>query len=485
MRVLHVSSECAPWAKTGGLGDVVGALPDALVRAGEGRVQVATVMPYYRAAQTALAKQGLTPSDTGVFADVHLGASAARVRFLRLDRPGRATTFFLANDAAYDRDGLYGYDDDPLRFILLAKAVVGVGERLLGGPPDILHAHDWHAALVPGLVATNARGLLPRTRTLLTLHNLAYQGICSKDLLPVAGLPWDVFHMDGFEWYDHLNLLKGGIAYADAVTTVSPTYAEEIKTPEFGAKLDGFLRKRRVFGILNGIDTEEWDPSRDPLLAAHYDADSLDHKREVRSQLLRRCDWPELPDVPLFGVVSRMTAQKGLDLVSALVSELHGMPARLVVLGTGSPDLQDAFRLAARHYTWNVRTQIAFDAPLSHEIIAGCDALLVPSRFEPCGLTQMYAMRCGTVPVVHATGGLADTVHDPGDAGLARGEGTGFSFAHPTAVGLRWAMQRAVRMFREQPEGWRAIQREGMRRDWSWTGSAGRYLDLYRALLGR
>ncbi len=483
MRILHVSSECAPWAKTGGLGDVVGALPDALCRAERG-VEAAAVLPYYRSVKTALAKRGLRPSDTGIIADVNLGATTARVRFLRLDQPGRAPVLFAANDTAFDRDGLYGHADDTLRFILLCKATVGVAAQLLGGPPDIIHAHDWHAALIPGLIATNARGLLPRTRTVLTLHNLAYQGLCSKELFAIMGLPWDVFHMDAFEYYDNVNLLKGGIACAHAVTTVSPTYAKEIKTAEFGHRLDGFLRRKRVFGILNGIDTDEWDPSRDPLLAAHYDADRLDQKREVRAELLKLCDWPEQPEVPLFGVVSRMTAQKGLDLVAALVSELHGMPARLVVLGTGQPDLQDAFRMAARHYTFNVRTQIAFDAPLSHKIIAGCDALLVPSRFEPCGLTQMYAMRCGTVPVVHATGGLADTVHDPGDAALARGQGTGFAFEHPTAVGLRWAMNRAARMFRANPDGWRNIQRAGMRRDWSWKRSAGDYLTLYRMLLG-
>jgi starch synthase len=482
MRILHVSSECAPFAQTGGLGDVVGALPDALCRAGHGKVQAATAIPYYRAVKTVLAKQGLSPEDTGIVADVNLGAVTARVRFLRLDRPKRAPVFFAANDAAFDREGLYGYEDDALRFILLCKAVVGVAAKLMGGPPDVLHAHDWHAALVPGLVATNARGLLPRTRTVLTLHNLAYQGVCAKDLLPITGLPWDVFHLDAFEWYDHMNLLKGGIALADAVTTVSPTYARELQTPEFGAKLDGFLRRRTVFGILNGIDTDEWNPARDPHLAAHYDAEHLEGKRAVRADLLRTCEWPELANVPLFGVVSRMTAQKGLDLVAALASELHGLPARLVVLGTGEPGLEEAFQLAARHYTWNVRTQIAFDGPLSHRIIAGCDALLVPSRFEPCGLTQMYAMRCGTVPVVHATGGLADTVDDPGDGALARGEGTGFAFEHPTAVGLRWAMGRAVRMYRKNPEGWRAIQRAGMRRDWSWGRSAGQYLGLYQAL---
>lgn len=481
MRVLHISSECAPWAKTGGLGDVVGALPDALHRV-DG-VFSAAVLPLYRTAKQALQKKGLTPQDTGVVADVSLGAMTARVRFLRLDRPGHAPTLFAANDAAFDRDGIYGHEDEALRFLLLCKSVVGVGAQLVGGPVDIFHAHDWHTALIPGLIATSARALHPRARTVLTLHNLAYQGICSKDILAITGLPWSVFHLDAYEWYDQLNLLKGGIALADAVTTVSPTYAREIKQPEFGGSLTDFLRRRPVLGLLNGIDTEEWNPAGDPHLAARYDADHLDGKRAVRNDLLRICEWPEWPDVPLLGVVSRMTAQKGLDLIAQMVPELHELPARLVVLGTGEPGLEDQFRLAARHFTRNVRTQIAFDVPLSHKVIAGCDALLVPSRFEPCGLTQMYAMRCGTVPIVHATGGLADTVLDPGDAGLARGEGTGFAFEHPTLIGLRWAMRRAAKMFRENRQGWRAIQRAGMQRDWSWRRSAGDYLNLYKSLL--
>lgn len=480
MRILHVSSECAPWAKTGGLGDVVGALPDALCRVPG--IESAVVMPLYRTAKQALAKHKLTPQDTGIVADVTLGAMTARVRFLRLDRPGHAPTLFAANDAAFDREGIYGHEDEALRFILLCKSVVGVAAQLMGGPVDILHAHDWHAALVPGLIATNARALHPRTRTVLTIHNIAYQGICSKELLAVSGLPWSAFNLDAFEWYDQLNLLKGGIGMADVVTTVSPTYAKEIKQPEFGGSLTDFLRRRPVLGLINGIDTDEWNPAADPHLAGSYDIDSLDGKRAVRADLLRICEWTEQPDVPVFGVVSRMTAQKGLDLVAQIVPELHDMPARLVVLGTGEPGLQDAFRLAARHFTRNVRTQIAFDVPLSHKVIAGCDGLLVPSRFEPCGLTQMYAMRCGTVPVVHATGGLADTVADPGDARLARGEGTGFAFDHPTLIGLRWAMRRAVRMYRQHPDGWRAIQQAGMRRDWSWSRSAGAYVELYKAL---
>lgn len=471
MRILHVSSECAPWAKSGGLGDVVGALPDALMRAEEG-IETAIVLPLYRKAKEALNKRGLSLVDTGVAADVNLSSVNARVRFLRLDRPNSATVFFAACDAAFDRDGLYGFKDDGERFILLCKATVAVASQLMSGPPDILHAHDWHAALAAALVRTNARHLLPNTRSVLTLHNLAYQGVFSKELLPISGLSWEHFNMECAEWHDHLSLLKAGIALADAVTTVSPTYAREIRTPEFGCNLDGFLRRRRVFGILNGIDTAEWDPENDPHVKGSWNADDLSGKAEARADLLETCAWPERQGVPTFGIVSRMTGQKGLDLVAALVSELHSFPARLVVLGTGEPDLEQSFKLAARHYEDHVRAQIAFDIPMSHKVIAGCDALLLPSRFEPCGLTQMYAMRMGTLPIVHATGGLADTVSTH----------TGFAFDHPTVQGLRWAMTRAARTYQQAPDVWQGMQKTGMRADWSWSVSARKYLALYRSL---
>lgn len=487
MRVLHVSSECAPWAKAGGLGDVVGALPDALRRADES-VSTLVVMPLYRAAAQALAKRGLSLEDTGVVARVDVGAGASEVRFLRLDRSGRAPVVFADNPAAFDRDGLYGHEDDAQRFILFSRAVVEVAAELMGGPIDIVHAHDWHTALVPGLIATRARETHPKARTLLTIHNLAYQGVCDKHMMPSTGLGWELFHFESFEFYDQINLLKGGAACADAVTTVSPTYAKEIKTPGFGCGLDDFLRQRPVHGLLNGVDTQVWDPRQDPHIAAPYDAEELSGKAKARAALLRACGWPEdgpeQPGVPLLGIVSRMTVQKGLDLVAALAPELASMPARLVVLGNGDPELEERFRGVARDFPDNVHAMITFDVPLSHRIIAGCDGLLVPSRFEPCGLTQLYAMRYGTVPIVHATGGLADTVTDPGDEGLRRGEGTGFAFEHPTVEGLRWAVGRAVRTYREEPQTWREIQRAGMARDWGWVRSADAYLELYRSLCG-
>lgn len=472
MRILHISSECAPWAKSGGLGDVVGALPDALLQA-RPDAQVAVVLPLYAKAKAELNKRGMSLEDTGVVADVAMHSVTARVRFLRLAREGRATVFFAACDAAFGRDGLYGYSDDGERFILLCKATVAMAGKLMGGPPDILHTHDWHAALAAALANTSARGLMPRTKSLVTIHNLAYQGIVSKDLLPVSGLGWEHFHLDCAEWHDNLSLLKAGMSLADAVTTVSPTYAREIRTPEFGAQLDAFLRRRRIFGILNGIDTDEWNPESDPHVAGSWTADDLSGKQEARKALLELCKWDDHPGVPTFGVVSRMTSQKGLDLLLPLVGELHGMGARLVVLGTGEPGLEEGFQLAARHYQSNVRTDINFDVPLSHKIIAGCDGLLVPSRFEPCGLTQMYAMRVGTVPIVRATGGLADTVTPD----------RGFAFEHSTVQGLRWAMRTAAHTYREQPGRWKAMQQNGMRHDWSWKASAARYLALYDALL--
>ena len=315
--------------------------------------------------------------------------------------------------------------------------------------------------------------MYPKTHTVLSLHNLAYQGVLDKELMPLSGLGWEQFTMECAEWYDHINLLKAGISLADAVTTVSPTYAREIRTPEFGCELDGFLRRFPVHGILNGIDDAVWNPEEDPHVRGSWTAEDLSGKAEARAALLELCEWEDKPDVPILGIVSRMTAQKGLDLVARLVPELHDMPARLVVLGTGEPGLESAFREAARIYTHNVRADISFNEPLSHEVIAGSDMLLVPSRFEPCGLTQMYAMRMGTVPVVHRTGGLADTVRD---------YHTGFVFDHATVEGLRWALQRAVDTFRHRRSHWEQIQKHGMNTDWSWAPSARRYLGLYDAL---
>ncbi|MEM9488346.1 MAG: glycogen/starch synthase, partial [Myxococcota bacterium] len=312
------------------------------------------------------------------------------------------------------------------------------------------------------------------------------QGVFHKDVISQLGLDWSqVFKLERMEYHDMAGYLKGGVSYADAVTTVSPSYAREIVTSQFGHGLDIFLRHqaRNLLGILNGIDTDVWDPATDPHIAANYTENSLDKKAECRRALAEEFGLTIEDGQMLVGVVSRFTGQKGLDLIADLVPELHWMGVKLVVLGSGDPGLQDRFRYLAHIFGDNISARIGFDVAQSRRVYSGVDAVLVPSRFEPCGLTQLYAMRYGSVPVVHAVGGLRDTVSDPGDAALQRGQGTGFRFDHPTATGLRWALGRAVRVFRQNPSGWRAIMRAGMSQDWSWDRSARTYLQLYRHLV--
>jgi starch synthase len=480
MRVLHAASEAEPYARTGGLGDVVGALPTALREVG---VEATTVLPLHRSARRCLAADGVAAAPIGVSVEVPTGLEHVRFDVLAAERPGRAPVLFAACDPLFDRDTLYGQRDDGVRYVAFGRAVVEALPRLPGGPFDVVHAHDWHAALVPALLGTTLRASAPAARTVITLHTLAFQGVFPKDLLPIAGLPWEVFHHDAAEFFGHLSLLKAGVALADAVTTVSPTYAREILTPAFGVGLDGFLRRFHVDGILNGVDPTVWSPAVDPKIPVTYDRGHLDGKAACRAALHAEAGWAPRPETPLLGIVSRLTDQKGLDLVAALAPELDHLDARLVVVGTGEPGLEHTFTELARRHPDRVHADLVFDDALAHRVIAGADALLVPSRFEPCGLTQLYALAYGTVPVVHAVGGLADTVHDPGDEGLAQGLGTGFVFRHPTVEGLRWALGRAVATFRDAPEAWRAIQHAGMGRDHSWTHAAKEYAALYRRLL--
>jgi starch synthase len=477
----------APWSQTGGLADVAGALPAALERTG--RVECAVFSPLYRGMRAKIEAQGATVDDSGVIVTVPLAGRRLSARFVRVRRPGAATLYLLDYPAFYDRDGLYmtaegrDHHDNHLRFALLCRAALEAAPRLMGGAPHVFHAHDWHAGLVP--VYLRAYYGRRHPVSVFTIHNLAYQGVFHKDVLPALDLDWSVFTAARMEYYDYLSLLKGGVAYADAVTTVSPSYAYEIRTPQFGHNLDAFLRHqaRNLHGILNGIDTESWDPARDRAIAANYDCDTLERgKRQCRRALAEEFGLPLGERDILLAVVSRFTGQKGLDLVAELVPELAALGARLVVLGSGESAIEDRFRYLARVFSQHLAVRVGFDVTLSRRIYSGADAVVVPSRFEPCGLTQMYAMRYGSVPIVHAVGGLRDTVLDPGDHALCRGQGTGFRFEHPTAAGLRWAVGRAARLFRENPEGWRRISRAGMQCDWSWDEPAREYLRLYRRL---
>jgi starch synthase len=481
MRVLHVSSEAAPFAQSGGLADVLGGLPPALAKAG---LDVAVLVPLYRGVEAKVAAAGAT-LDRGAPVQIQLGPHAfgAELRRAVIDD---VTYGFVDCPVLYDRaGGLYGptgasdFHDNHLRFGALGKVAVEHGAALLGGPIDILHVHDWQGS--PAAIYARAAELPAAIVT--TIHNLAYRGIFHKHVMTELGWPWSLFTIHDLEFYDQISFLKGGIAAADVVTTVSPSYAKEIVTPQFGEALGGFLQHdvERLVGIVNGIDTTSWDPATDRALPANFSRTSLAGKARCRAALAQEFGLALEDDQPLIGVVARMTGQKGLDLVKHAVPELHRIGAKLVVLGSGEPDLEAAFQWLASVFADHVAVRIGFDIGLSRRIYAGCDLFLMPSRFEPCGLGQLYAMRYGAIPIVHAVGGLRDTVIDPGDDELAQGRGTGIQFHALTASALVTALERAAKLYRDR-SALLAIRRAAMARDSSWTASAQQYVALYESL---
>jgi starch synthase len=403
----------------------------------------------------------------------------------------------------YDRPGIYGsdstdYPDSARRFAFLSRATLDYAARH-GAGPTIVHAHDWQAGLVPVYLKTRYANhpVLGGTPSVFTIHNLAYQGAFEADWLPRLDLGWDQFGIDRLEFYGRISFLKGGIIDATAITTVSPRYAAEIRTPAFGCGFDGLLRTRAadLVGILNGIDTDEWDPAHDPFLPAPFNANDLSGKREAKVALLGRYSLPADPAAltrPLVGIVSRMVDQKGFDLIAATLEELLRLDAAFVVLGTGEPRYQEMWRALAAAIPDRVGARIGFDESLAHLIEGGADMFLMPSRFEPCGLNQMYSMRYGTVPVVHGVGGLADTVVNYAPATPKRGGGgprsrrsTGFVFEDFTPRALLEALHRAITIFGDARK-WRALQAAGMQQDFSWDRSALEYVKIYeRALRGR
>ena len=483
MKILHVASEVAPWCQSGGLADVVGALPGAVDQLGGGAVRSAVVAPLYRGARERALALGAEVSDAGD-ATVVLGATRVQARWVSVKATERPTAFLLDAPALYDRDGFYvdgdgvDFDDNALRFAVLSRAACEHGARLLGATPDIVHAHDWQTGLAP-VYASAGAGTPPKT--VFTIHNLAHQGNFAKDLVPQLGLDWSLFNSDQLEFYDQLSFLKAGVALSDAVTTVSPSYAEEITTSDLGFGLTGFL-DGRLRGIVNGIDVTAWDPSADTHIAERYSAANPAGKGACRQALVRALELDAGPDTLLIGIVSRLAWQKGIDLVANLAPALEGMGAALVVLGDGDAALGRRLCAAAAACPARIAVRMGFDVPLSHQIYAGCDAILVPSRFEPCGLTQLYAMRFGAVPIVRATGGLKDTVEDPGDAALRLGDGNGIAFSDATVEDLSAAVLRAVALHRDQ-SAWARVVQAGMQRDSSWSLSARRYLDTYRSLV--
>jgi starch synthase len=480
LRVLHVASEAAPFAQSGGLADVLGGLPPALASRD---LDVAVLLPLYRGVAANVAATGGT-LDAGTPLTITVGPHTFAAA-LRTARVGRVTFGFVDCPPLYDRPGgLYGptgssdWGDNHLRFGLLGKVAVEHGARLFGNAaPDILHVHDWQAstAAVYARIASTASSIVT------TIHNLAYRGIFSKHIIPELGWPWARFTIHDLEFYDQVSFLKGGLAAADVVTTVSPSYAQEILTPKFGEALHGFLASdvERIVGIVNGIDTVSWNPSTDSAIAAPFSADDLSGKAVCRAAIADELGISLEPHQPLIAVIARMTGQKGLDLVADIVPELHRLDAKLIVLGSGEAEYEARFRWLAEIFKNNVVVRIGFDINLSRRIYAGSDLFLMPSRFEPCGLGQLYSMRYGTIPIVHAVGGLRDTVVDVSASGSE--EATGFAFAAASPAALAAAIERACTVFRAKPE-FTALRRNAMSRDFSWSASAEQYVQLYRSL---
>ena len=466
--VLIVGSEAVPFAKTGGLADVLGALPPALARLGW---DATLVMPRYR---------GVTAGSLAARFPVSVGGYTRDVGFYEAPLGDGARAILIDCPDLYDRDAVYGspgsdYPDSPRRFAVLARAAFEWAIRL-GGAPSVVHAHDWQAGLAP-VYLRRLYASHPAWRgvpAVFTIHNLAYQGLFESDWLPRLDLGWDELSIDRLEFWNRISFLKGGIVDANLITTVSRTYAKEIQTPEFGFGFDGILRGRRadLVGILNGIDARVWDPSRDVLLPATYDAQHLEGKAASKQAVLARYGLPSDEQTrarPLVGMISRMVDQKGLDLIQAVSDRLPSLDASFVILGTGDAQYQEMWRALAARHPDRIGVHVGFDEALAHLIEAGADIFMMPSRFEPCGLNQMYSLRYGTVPVVRAVGGLADTVRD----GV-----TGFVFHDYSPGAFFEALTRALEGFRA-PDRWRALQVEGMRQDNSWDHSAREYVTIY------
>ena len=478
MHVLMVASELAPYAKTGGLGDVLGALPVALDRLGH---RTTIVVPKYRGV--------MPPPSDAVIRRVRVGATTREATLHVAAVSPRRRIVFVDIPALFDRDSLYGpdgvdYADSAERFAFLATAALDVAQA--GGArswPDIIHAHDWQAGLVPLLVRASSDRwpALAGAGLVITIHNLAYQGVFPREAVPALGLPWDVFTMDRGEFWGKFSFLKAGLTSSDVITTVSPAYAQETQRREFGCGLEGVLSARadRYVGILNGIDTEVWNPETDPWLPASYSSRALAGKSECKRAVLARFALPLGDDAmnrPVIGLVSRLVDQKGLALIEQASDALVGLDAMFVFVGTGDAKHERLLRaLAARHPS-RVGVFIGFDEALAHLVEAGSDMFLMPSMFEPCGLNQMYSLRYGTVPIVRAVGGLDDTIR-PYTSRAARANG--FKFQEATGAALVRTVRQALRVYRDRA-AWDRLLRQGMAEDHSWRKSAREYVKVYR-----
>jgi len=469
-KVLIVASEAIPFAKTGGLADVIGALPPALTLQGH---EMAVLMPRHGALDLRGARRVYESLQ------ITLGAAEYETSLYETSIDG-VTFYFLDCPPLFDRAELYGgfkgdFEDNDIRFAVLAHSAFTVSRHLFR--PDILHCHDWQAALVPTLLRSTYANdpTFFGIKTLFTIHNLGYQGLFPRESLQRIGLRQDLFHIKGLEFFGRVNFLKGALYYSDALNTVSPTYSREIQTAEFGFGLDGVLRERseELYGILNGVDYRDWDPATDFYIAANYSAGDPSGKVKCKEALLQVSGLPqEAIDRPLIGIVSRLTGQKGADLLLEIAPQFVGDDLYLVALGSGDPVYEQAYIRLANAYPGRIAVRIGYDNRLAHQIEAGADMFLMPSRYEPCGLNQMYSLRYGTVPIVHATGGLDDAID----------EDTGYKMKDYSSSALLSAIREASAAFSDSAR-WAALRRRGMVKDFSWNTAAKAYSALYGHLL--
>ncbi|MEO8419362.1 MAG: glycogen synthase GlgA [Methylophilaceae bacterium] len=492
MRILFVSSEAYPLIKTGGLADVSGSLPAALRGLG---ADVRLLIPGYSAVLAKLKHSQRVASIEQLpiigSATLIMGEMPdTGVPVLAIDCP----SLYQRSGGPYMDASGRDWEDNPLRFGTLSRVAALLscsGSPLSDWLPDIVHCNDWQSGLTPAFMhymGTSHMGTshteMRRAKSVMNIHNLIFQGYYPAEWVSRLGLPAESYHMNGVEYYGQMSFLKAGIYFADSITTVSPTYAHEIQTDEYGFGMQGLLASRahEIHGILNGIETTEWDPARDPHLAKPYDIEHLAGKKSVKKALQTRLGLATDATAPLLGVVSRLTSQKGLDMLLATAEPLMQQGCQMAVLGGGEVELEDGFKQLAQRYPLQVGVTIGYNEPLSHQIMAGADIFIMPSRFEPCGLNQMYGLRYGTPPVVTNTGGLADSVQDTNTDSLRDGTATGFVMQQPNQQQLLASVQRALDYYHE-PELWRQIQRNGMRRDLGWDKSARAYLDIYTSLI--
>ncbi len=487
MKILLATSEAVPFAKTGGLADVCGALPLALEQLGHEPI---VILPAYRQSRAS----GVPIEPTGVEFNVPIGSKTVSGSFLKSQLPGSNVPVYLVEqNQYYDRPELYqeagrDYRDNCERFVFFSRAVVE-SIRLLDLGVDVVHANDWQTGLIPAYLKIEQRGVpgYEQIGSLFTIHNMAFQGLFWHWDMLLTGLDWKYFNWHQMEFFGNLNLLKTGLVFSDRLNTVSPRYADEIQTAPLGCGLEGVLQNRRdaLSGIVNGVDYREWDPATDSHLPAKYDRKSVQRgKQACKAALAAELGLPPSP-APLVAFIGRLTDQKGVDLLSATVRDwVQSRDVQWVILGTGDANLQTQFKTLAERFPHKVATRLEFSNRLAHRIQAGADILVMPSRFEPCGLNQLYALRYGTVPVGRATGGLLDTITDRYDSTSAAGTATGFLFADYSELALAQALDRACNTY-AQPEVWQRLVQSGMSQDWSWNSSARQYVDLYRATIAK